>query len=40
MTIFETKQREALGSPLVGRDGDEPLVWEEGPWRYGLSFNR
>jgi hypothetical protein len=31
---------QAFSNPLVGRDGDEPLHWTQGPWSYGLSFNR
>jgi hypothetical protein len=33
-------QTEALANPLVGREDDAPLHWDEWPWRYGLSFNR
>ena len=35
-----TRQEEALANPLLGREGDSPLFWEESAWKYALSFNR
>lgn len=33
-------QAAAFNAPLVGRAGEQVQTWSDGPWQFGLSFNR